>query len=63
MWPKFIKHRVIHIPEETVTLLSGAVDMEENIWHMFILNGCRIRVLDATESGSPFCLERSEQLS
>jgi hypothetical protein len=52
-WPKFIKHRIIHIPEETVTLLSGVVDMEENIWHMFILNGCRIWVLDATESEGP----------
>lgn len=50
VWSKSIKHRIIHVPEETIVLLSGMVGLQENIWYIFIHNGCRIRVLDAAES-------------
>lgn len=53
VWPKSTKHKVIHVPEETVALLSGSTDMQENIWFMSIRNGCRIQVLDAAESEGP----------
>lgn len=51
---KSMKHRVIHVPEETIVLLSGMVGLQENIWYIFIHNGCRIRVLDAAESEGYF---------
>ncbi|KAL1962511.1 hypothetical protein VTN77DRAFT_9632 [Rasamsonia byssochlamydoides] len=53
VWPKSTKHRVLHVPEETVAFLSGSTDLQENIWYVSIRNGCRIRVLDAAESEGP----------
>ncbi|KAL1988131.1 hypothetical protein VTN96DRAFT_661 [Rasamsonia emersonii] len=53
VWPKSTKHKVLHVPEETVSLLSGSTDLQENIWYMSIRNGCRIHVLDAAESEGP----------
>jgi hypothetical protein len=53
VWPKSTKHRVMHVPEETVALLSGSTDLQENMWYVSIRNGCRIRVLDAAESEGP----------
>lgn len=48
------KQKVIHIPEETVALLAGACDMEENVWYVSVHNGCQVRVLDPAESEGPY---------
>ncbi|KAJ9268501.1 hypothetical protein DTO212C5_5463 [Paecilomyces variotii] len=50
VWSKHVRHKVLHLPEETVALMGGMLRMEENIWHVPIHNGCQIRVLDPAES-------------
>ncbi|KAL1854225.1 hypothetical protein Plec18170_004989 [Paecilomyces lecythidis] len=50
VWSKHVRHKVLHLPEETVALMAGMLGMEENIWYVPIRNGCRIRVLDPAES-------------
>lgn len=43
-------HREFLVREEVVVSLSAATNGLENIWFVQIRNGCRIRVLDASES-------------
>lgn len=54
VWSKHVRHKVLDVPEETVALMAGMLEMEENIWHVRIRNGCRIRVLDPAESEGPY---------
>lgn len=54
IWDKpGMKHKEMHVPEETVAFMAGAMGMRENIWYVPIHNGCRVRVLDAAESEGP----------
>lgn len=47
-----LRYKTLLVPEETVAMLAGITDMamKENVWYVYVRNGCRVHVLHPRES-------------